>query len=111
MLAVNRESKLPLLAMNKTTRTLGGVAVVVVRGRCRVVGGCRRWWRLRRGDEGGGWRVVASGVVDRVDQEKGSVFGVRWKSWQEKFFGGGNGGDRWLAGGGRWLENMEWVCV
>nr|GEZ41344.1 hypothetical protein [Tanacetum cinerariifolium] len=45
----------------------------------------RRWWR----------RVVASGVVDLVDPGERSVFGVRWKSFPEKFFGGDGGGRSW----------------
>ncbi|GKF00554.1 hypothetical protein Tco_0023904, partial [Tanacetum coccineum] len=57
-------------------------------------------------DGGGGSGVVevargASGIVDRVDPEVGSVFGLRRKNPPEKFSGGGGGGS-----GGRilWRE-------
>nr|GFA68223.1 hypothetical protein [Tanacetum cinerariifolium] len=70
-----------MLAVNKTTRTLGGVAVVVVRGVRSVV--VMRWSRCgcHGGDGGGGWRVVASGIGDRIDRVIRNVFGVRRKSF------------------------------
>nr|GEV66600.1 hypothetical protein [Tanacetum cinerariifolium] len=68
-----------------------------------------------RGRDGaGGWRVVASGVVDLVDRDGRSVFGVCRKSSPEKFSSSGGGGRRrrvtWLwwwwqrggDGGGGW---------
>nr|GEU79006.1 hypothetical protein [Tanacetum cinerariifolium] len=40
-------------------------------------------------DGDGGWRVVASDMVDRVDRETGSLFGVRLNRSPENFSGGG----------------------
>ncbi|GKE41616.1 hypothetical protein Tco_1468900 [Tanacetum coccineum] len=57
-------------------------------------------------DGGGGSGVVevargASGIVDRVDPEVGSIFGVGRKSPPEKF----SGGRRWWAAvAGRWPD-------
>nr|GEZ24846.1 MAK10-like protein [Tanacetum cinerariifolium]GEZ38416.1 MAK10-like protein [Tanacetum cinerariifolium] len=52
-----------------------------------------RWW----------WRVGESGVGDRVDRSKRSLFGFAGKSPPKNFFGGGGvvaGGGGRLAGGG-----------
>nr|GEU32521.1 hypothetical protein [Tanacetum cinerariifolium] len=96
----NQKSKGGCVAM-EVARWCGGVAVIemvmMAVGDGGGSGGVlttavewgRRWWR----------HVVASGVVDRVDQVKGSIFGVRRKSLPEKFFGGDSGGRRWPAGG------------
>nr|GFA50852.1 hypothetical protein [Tanacetum cinerariifolium] len=70
------------------------------------------WW----GDhDGGGWRVVASDIWDRIDRVTGNIFGVRRKSSPEKFFGGGDdGGGRrwwWLTAGRRWGGDGVFVCV
>nr|GFB80268.1 hypothetical protein [Tanacetum cinerariifolium] len=54
----------------------------------------RRWWR----------RVVASGVVDRVDRVKGSVFGFGQKARRKSFLTAANSGRKWpevVAGGSR----------
>nr|GFA85853.1 hypothetical protein [Tanacetum cinerariifolium] len=61
----------------------GGVEMEVVMVYDVVVSSGLWWWfrRWRR-------RVVASGVVDLIDQDEGSVFGVRRK----KFSGDGGGG-------------------
>nr|GEZ88575.1 hypothetical protein [Tanacetum cinerariifolium] len=89
----------------------GGVAAVVVLwwGWCWLVNegrgvGMFRWWCRRRrgsdgsgdGDSGGGsgvtrwWqRVGESGIGDRVDRSKRSLFGFAGKSPPKKFFGGG----------------------
>nr|GEW57112.1 hypothetical protein [Tanacetum cinerariifolium] len=43
------------------------------------------WWRrLWTGTKG----VAARGVVDLIDREKGSIFGVRWKSFPAAVAGG-----------------------
>nr|GEZ06510.1 hypothetical protein [Tanacetum cinerariifolium] len=104
-----------------------------IRWWCRSYGGggseVRLWWWFWRR-----WRrVVASCVVvDLIDREKGSIFGVHRKSSPGKFFGGGgqrhvatrgvvdrvdrSGGVSWsfagnLAGGDgrrRWPEVGQW---
>nr|GEV69846.1 hypothetical protein [Tanacetum cinerariifolium] len=76
-----------------------------------VVRGCGVWWCRRRrgsggsgdGDSGGGsgvtrwwWRVGESGIGDRVDRSKRSLFGFAGKSPPKKF----SGGDGRLAGRG-----------
>nr|GEW74217.1 reverse transcriptase domain-containing protein [Tanacetum cinerariifolium] len=90
-----------------------------------VIGGCRRrcvemvdlvgGWRCGGDDDDGvgwlatvdgdkrGWRpVVESGVVDRIDRETGSHFGVRRKRSPKNF--SGSGSRRRVAGsGGGWL--------
>nr|GFB27864.1 hypothetical protein [Tanacetum cinerariifolium] len=87
---------------------VGGDEVMVVFGIGRgVVVTCRwRWWQWGW-DGGDGWRVMESGVVDLIDRETGSIFGVRRKSFLATAAVGG-GGQR-LAGGGRlwWLEIIE----
>nr|GEY82958.1 hypothetical protein [Tanacetum cinerariifolium] len=118
-----------MLAVNKTTRNLGGVAVVVVRGGCTTAdefsGGGGGWWWCRRVvagggevregfvcvgvaavgvDEGGKWRrVVASGVVGLIDRETRNVFGfavnARRKSFLAAAAGGGGAGGWWSAVG------------
>nr|GFB99109.1 hypothetical protein [Tanacetum cinerariifolium] len=63
----------------------------------------RQWLRLWSRDGGGGWRVVASDIGDRIDRVIRNVFGVRRKSSPKKFSaagGGSGGGGRRLAGGG-----------
>nr|GEZ10218.1 hypothetical protein [Tanacetum cinerariifolium] len=90
----------------------------VFRRRRWVAGGGRRqegrrsWWWCGEGDGGsngggvgcgrgrrGEWRrVVASGVVDLVDRVKGSIFGVRQKSFPAAMTAA-VGGRRWPAAG------------
>nr|GEZ99737.1 hypothetical protein [Tanacetum cinerariifolium] len=58
-------------------------------------GGCQS------GDGGGGWRVVASGIWDRIDRVTRSIFGARRKSFSATaavvVVAGG-----WPAGGRLW---------
>nr|GEY82959.1 hypothetical protein [Tanacetum cinerariifolium] len=89
-----------MLAVNKTTRTLGGVAVVVVRGGEGVAAvGVDEGGVAARGGEWGG------GSYRSGDEE------CFWGSPEEFSGGGGGGGGGWpvVAGGGEVREGF--VCV
>nr|GFA39863.1 hypothetical protein [Tanacetum cinerariifolium] len=81
--------------------------------------GQRRWCWLCSGGAGGGeaaewsrWRVEESGVEDRVDRSKMSIFGFVGKRPTGKLSGSGGGWPA-VAGGRRWCCGREriHVCV
>nr|GFB38690.1 hypothetical protein [Tanacetum cinerariifolium] len=72
---------------------------------CGRWGGSGWWWCYAWGR-----RVMTSGMKDRVDRSKRSIFGFAGKSPTEKFSGGG-GVVAVVAGGRRWGESIIKVCV